>query len=1261
MATIDETQSSLADNLMARHQALESSSTPAEETPYLNGDSPAPSEEATSPSEKTEATTAESSASYAKPAAPISKKIDINSFDAFPELGPSKAVPLANGGAWGKQPVLKPIKVSGSNSAPSGAQIIRAPAKSQVTTDKFSLALEDRDPRYATIPSSILNSVRTANNVTIDSSTTKQSKTSTFIIKGKPENVQKARRELLRALTVHVTETIRVPASSRASIIGPKGSNLKPITSKSGTQIQVAKKEDTPTPADDDEDDEPLVDVVIEGDREGVEIAKNEIMAIVNSRVRHANMKISNVPTKVYPALGGPDNSLITSMEKEKNLKITVPDHFQISKNGLQLPIVISGERSAVIEAKARLESIAQNILTTFGTKVIRVPKAVQLFISPADVFEKTGVVATTTIDPESWELFGPQNKLNEATDYLSTSGKGIKKVELTISKAHGNNVSHAKVLARYFKASGKFAELEKTHSVIISSPSEAELLNPSLSNVTLEIVGSEDANISDCRKAIVSLVNATTVNKVLPINDIDPFFFKTLTPKSKHFTTIKSEYYVYLLAPEDEKLSSEIDLIYEGNPSDVEDDFGPSSDDISNALKSASKSLDDIRSHQKDLSCEILTIPVDDHKFILGPNGTTLNSILKGADASKETLVTVHLGNEDVPQNLVKDSSELTPESVIVKGLSKQVHRVVKEIKEVIEEGHNYEVLSSYTTNFSFPAEHVNKLIGKGGANLTKIREEFGVKIDVGEDGEGIIKGIKRNAEEAKQRIFNLGRRWADEVSLKLNIPNEYHATLIGTGGKFVKRLEEKYDVRIKFPRGNSSDDDEPKDKPGQDEVLIRGPSRGAAKAKEEILELVQYEKDNSNTDTIFVPAKTLSRIIGKNGEYINDIKDFTNTRIDVGSHDDKDNGDSKVPITIVGTKTGIKQAAEKIMAIVKEIEDTVTEEIEVDPKYHRYIIGANGATMREIVQKAGEIFSSRLIQIPQAGSNSSTIKVHGHKKAVSKIINSIKAIVEERENQVEILVPIPVERHGTIIGLGGQIKKEIESEFNVNILIPFQGSKDANGKLDENIKIIGSKENVEKAKAKVVALAADDFKVNVPIEYNNSVFDGGMMIKNLRNDYGVRVDLGKTVFDKDPFSKIPAEAIGDESVDGKFKWTVVNEVTGDPPKINGATVKDEFITWKLKGSAEPCKKAKKVIEDTLERVKKYDSTGYLWLADPSQYRLVIGPSGSNINNIREKSSCVIAIPKANAKKEANAIVIIGESSNVEKAKNLILSSINR
>lgn len=79
-----------------------------------------------------------------------------------------------------------------------------------------------------------------------------------------------------------------------------------------------------------------------------------------------------------------------------------------------------------------------------------------------------------------------------------------------------------------------------------------------------------------------------------------------------------------------------------------------------------------------------------------------------------------------------------------------------------------------------------------------------------------------------------------ADETSEILKIPAQFHSSLIGQGGKYAIRLEEKYAVKITFPR-QSGENGEGKTRESlkSDEVLVKGGKKGVASAKAELLEV--------------------------------------------------------------------------------------------------------------------------------------------------------------------------------------------------------------------------------------------------------------------------------------------------------------------------------------------------------------------------------------------------------------------------------------
>jgi hypothetical protein len=71
------------------------------------------------------------------------------------------------------------------------------------------------------------------------------------------------------------------------------------------------------------------------------------------------------------------------------------------------------------------------------------------------------------------------------------------------------------------------------------------------------------------------------------------------------------------------------------------------------------------------------------------------------------------------------------------------------------------------------------------------------------------------------------------------LKIPHQFHASLIGPSGKYVIRLEDKYVVKITFPREGHDGDNKGRESLKADEVLVKGGKKGVAGAKSELLEV--------------------------------------------------------------------------------------------------------------------------------------------------------------------------------------------------------------------------------------------------------------------------------------------------------------------------------------------------------------------------------------------------------------------------------------
>ena len=308
----------------------------------------------------------------------------------------------------------------------------------------------------------------------------------------------------------------------------------------------------------------------------------------------------------------------------------------------------------------------------------------------------------------------------------------------------------------------------------------------------------------------------------------------------------------------------------------------------------------------------------------------------------------------------------------------------------------------------------------------------------------------------------------------------------------------------------------------------------------------------------------------------------------------------------------------------------------------------------MRDIVVGAGGSDDrrelARTIQFPKQEADGNTIKVEGRTDVVQKIIKRIQDIVSERDSQVTEIVEVPIENHRSLIGRGGDTKRQMETKFSVSIDVPRQGD----GKT--GVKVTGRPENVILAKEHIAGVIKQQQgeTIQIPRNVHHAVSNNGQIFRQLRNNHQVTVDHAGHATPNRPDNSqragggsLPLITDDDEAAADAHSWKVVKTVSSE----------DGDIPWVLRGTPENVQKAKEMIQKALEQAHKTDATGYLVLPDPRTYRHVIGPNGSKVNSIRQQSNCKIQVPRDQAKDEA--IEIVGTQEGVEKAKELILAAV--
>jgi rRNA processing protein Krr1/Pno1 len=436
------------------------------------------------------------------------------------------------------------------------------------------------------------------------------------------------------------------------------------------------------------------------------------------------------------------------------------------------------------------------------------------------------------------------------------------------------------------------------------------------------------------------------------------------------------------------------------------------------------------------------------------------------------------------------------------------------------------------------------------------------------------------------------------------------------------VERLQTRYGVRINFPRRNNNDDDEaPSQKntrgQNQDEVVIRGPKKGADEARDEVLNLLQYMMDNSHSDTVSVAQSQVPQLIGSGGREMEQLRLETGCQIDVPGAREGSDPSGRAEIKLKGTKKQVEEAKKILQQRAQVFDDTSVETLDVDRKFHRTLIGGSGSNIRSIVVAAGGPDSSRdlarMVRFPRAESDETSIRVEGPKSVVDKIITSLKAQVSSLENQTSETIEVSPDKHRLLIGRGGETRRSLESQLNIQLDIPKQTTT---GAARSQIKITGEPAQVEKAKEHILELikGQEGETVEVPRHLHHVISDNGQFFRQLRNQHKITVDHAGQ---QPPQKPAQAEAgrarkgangalplITDDATGGadEHSWELVDSNAPEEGTDLSAT-----IPWVLRGPADSLPKARSRLEAAIEAASKPSSTGYLILPDPRSYKYVL------------------------------------------------------
>ncbi|XP_074859938.1 vigilin isoform X1 [Carettochelys insculpta] len=1058
---------------------------------------------------------------------------------------------------------------------PAGAWSKIRPIKASVITQVFHVPLEER--KYKDMnqfgegeQAKICLDIMQKTGAHLELSLAKDQGLS-IMVSGKLEAVMKARKEIVARLQTQASATVAIPKEHHRFVIGKNGEKLQDLELKTATKIHIPRPDDSSN------------QIKITGTKEGIEKARHEILLISAEQDKRAVERL-DVDKVYHPFIAGPFNKLVSEIMQETGTRINIPPP-SVNKT----EIVFTGEKEQLAQAVARIKKIYEEKKKKTTTIAVEVKKSQHKYVigpkgnSLQEILEKTGVsveIPPTDSSSETVILRGEPEKLGQALTEVYAKANSF-----TVSSVSAPSWLHRFIIGKKGQNLAKITQqMPKVHIEFTEGEDKITLEGPT-----------EDVNVAQEQIEVMvkDLINRMDYAEI----NVDHKFHRHLIGKNgANINRIKDQYKVSVRIPPDNEKSNLIRI--EGDPQGVQQ---------------AKKELLELASRMENERTKDLIIEQRFHRTIIGQKGERIREI---RDKFPEVII-------NFPDPAHKS------DIVQLRGPKNEVEKCTKYMQKMVADL----VENSFSISVPIFKQFHKNIIGKGGANIKKIREESNTKIDLPAENSNsetiIITGKRANCEAARHRILSIQKELADITEVEVSIPSKLHNSLIGAKGRFIRSImEECGGVHIHFPTEGS----------GSDTVIIRGPAQDVEKAKKQLLHLAEEKQTKSYTVDLRAKPEYHKFLIGKGGGNIRKVRDNTGARIIFPTSEDKD----QELITIMGTEAAVKEAQKELEALIKNLDNVVDDSMVVDPKHHRHFVIRRGQVLREIADEYGGV----MVSFPRSGTQSDKVVLKGAKDCVEAAKKRIQEIIEDLEAQVTIECTIPQKYHRSIMGPKGSRIQQITRDYSVQIKFPDREETPApatesavheNGeesveskeakepdptspKKCDIIVISGRREKCEAAKEALQALVPVTTEVEVPFDLHRYIIgQKGSGIRKMMDEFEVNI-------------QVPAPELRSDVI----------SITGLAANLDRAKA----------GLLERVKELQAEQEDRALRSFKLTVT-----VDPKYHPKIIGRKGAVITQIRMEHEVNIQFPdKDDDNQSQDQITITGYEKNTEAARDAIM-----
>uniref|UniRef100_A0A183IEE5 Vigilin n=1 Tax=Soboliphyme baturini TaxID=241478 RepID=A0A183IEE5_9BILA len=988
----------------------------------------------------------------------------------------------------------------------------------------------------------------------------------TVVVSGKRQAVEEARKLIVQSLQTQANREFKVPKEYHRALIGREGRHLQELEKSTDCRILVPNRD-------------VASDVIkIMGPREGIDKAIHEIQKFADEQSKLAQEHLL-IPKIYYPWIKGPNNETVDRIIQENGVRVNIPPRSANNE-----VIIITGEKTGVYKAANEIREIYEEKVSmiknykivlqffcsfqkaTIGTVQFNVAVSQHRYIigpqraGITEILRETGV--SVEVPPEESKsniitLRGDKDKLGLAATMVLAKASSIITAEIScpvwlhkyIIGSKGSGIrqiigDHSKVQVTfdqegYVLLEGIPEEVKRTKDFIAD---RVKQLEEEMTFDTAVVHPSLHGHI----------IGRSGTNSKLHLNDL------ILVAR------IRQETGVIVVMPDPNTHSAEIRL--EGTKGGV--------------AKAKEEILALAEKKENEKSRDIL-IENRFHKQLIGVKGESIKElhqlfpevIINFPDPGRKSDVVTLRGPKDEVDKCYR-----------------HMHQIYKELIE-----------SNYQISIPIYKDFFKHIIGKGGANIKKIREETNTRIDIpAESSESdviIITGKKANAEKAERLLQKMQNELSSIVTVEIQIPHKMHSGFISAGGRLIHSISEDCGgVQIKFPPENTHSDC----------ITIRGPKDGVEKAKKVLLDLAKDREASSFTAEVKAKPEMFGYLIGSGGTRIKKIRDsYPGIRILIPRPQDED----QETIHLIGRKDDVGKVKKQLEELVNELNMSVEITMDIDPKWHKYFLSRSRNALREIQERNCGV----AIIFPKINCGCK-VTLKGPKECVEQAKLSMEEIVADLEAQVTVPVHISPKHYRSLLGNRGANIQDLCQKCKVQIKFPERardhsaaqsmetGEENveegtvgtASPAVNDIVRITGRQENCDKAIELLLAEIPITEVVNVPFDFHGSLIGRqGIEIRKLMNAHNVNIQFAAF------------ESHSDEI-----------RVTGRRPDVSDAIAA-----------------IMKRVEELEEELKDKELRSYSTkVSVPAAYiPKLIGPKGREIQRIRAKYGVQIAVPPTN------------------------------